>query len=76
MVRSARKDNPLWRFLVLVDWFTGGTSSWWTGMNQFALTGLMSGIVSCRAIDFRGVNVAIVSVASTKQYKEVISEHM
>ena len=66
MLHSAGEDNPLWRFLVLINVDT----------SRFALTGLMSRVVSGRAIDFRNVNVAIVSIAHTKQHKEVVPEHM
>lgn len=66
MLHSAGEDNPLQRFLGLIV----------VDMSQLALTGLMSRVGSLRAVDFRNVNVAIVSIANTKQYKEVISEHI
>lgn len=66
MLPSAGEDNPLQRFLVLIN----------LDINQFALTGLVSRVVSCRAVDFRNVNIAIVSIANTEQHKEVIPEHI
>jgi len=66
MPDSAGQDSPLWRFLVPFN----------VGKSQFARSGLTSRVVSCRAVNFRDVNVAIVSIANTKQHKEVISEHV